>query len=298
MACGRPGGGHVGALLILLSTAVVVAFLDRYLWDYYYEKRRRTVIPRLLRDTVAIGHFPHRAPARPERRLSRGDAAQSGSARGSGVIAIILGFAAQNLLSSLFAGMSLQIGRPYKVGDWLKIGDQLRRSDGDQLGLDQVAHERRDHSLELPNNEIIKQTIVNLHYPTPSARIRLTIGVDYSVPPNRVKDALLRATIQAPGVENRAAAEGFPEGVRRLGDQLRDQVLDDDSRAATTKCCDAIYTNVWYEFKRRKINIPFPIRTLQIERKSSAGDARHAARARAILRTEPLFSCLTRRAAR
>src|SRR5664279_2263688 len=45
--------GHVGSVLALLSIGVVVALLDRYLWDFYFEKRRQIVIPRLLRDTVA-----------------------------------------------------------------------------------------------------------------------------------------------------------------------------------------------------------------------------------------------------
>ena len=39
---------------------------------------------------------------------------------------------------------------------------------------------------------------------------------------------------------------------------------------------DAIYTNAWYEFRRRKITIPYPIRTLQIERKTGRpGDEGH-----------------------
>src|SRR3954468_9238787 len=38
-----PWRNHVGSLLILLSTAVIAALIDRYLWDYYYEKRRQTI---------------------------------------------------------------------------------------------------------------------------------------------------------------------------------------------------------------------------------------------------------------
>ncbi len=52
-----PWGGHVGALLVLLSTAVIVALLDRYLWDQYFQERKHIIIPRLLRETVALGLF-------------------------------------------------------------------------------------------------------------------------------------------------------------------------------------------------------------------------------------------------
>src|SRR5438552_11474394 len=35
---------HVGAAVILLSTALVVALVNRYVWDFYYEKKRQTTI--------------------------------------------------------------------------------------------------------------------------------------------------------------------------------------------------------------------------------------------------------------
>src|SRR5437588_10779992 len=45
---------HVGAALFLLSTAFFVALLDRYLWDLYWEKKRRATIPSFLRQVVAL----------------------------------------------------------------------------------------------------------------------------------------------------------------------------------------------------------------------------------------------------
>src|SRR6187401_841576 len=44
---------HIGAAAVLLSTALVVALINRYLFDYYYETRRQVVIPRLLREFAA-----------------------------------------------------------------------------------------------------------------------------------------------------------------------------------------------------------------------------------------------------
>src|SRR5260370_11304129 len=43
---------HVGAVVILLSTALVVALVNRYVWDLYYEQRRQTLIPHFLREVV------------------------------------------------------------------------------------------------------------------------------------------------------------------------------------------------------------------------------------------------------
>src|SRR6266576_2877842 len=36
---------HAGAAAFLLSCAFIVALLDRYLWDAYFEKKRQTTIP-------------------------------------------------------------------------------------------------------------------------------------------------------------------------------------------------------------------------------------------------------------
>src|SRR5205809_6205291 len=54
--------------------------------------------------------------------------------------------------------------------------------------------------LDIPNNEIVKSTIINLHYPTEIHAMRIRVGIDYNAPPNRVKDALARAAQNATGV--------------------------------------------------------------------------------------------------
>ena len=45
---------HAGAAAFLLSAAFVVALLDRYLWEGYFEKTRRTTIPQFLRQVIAL----------------------------------------------------------------------------------------------------------------------------------------------------------------------------------------------------------------------------------------------------
>jgi CRP-like cAMP-binding protein len=56
--------------------------------------------------------------------------------------------------------------------------------------------------------------------------------------------------------------------------------------------CDGIRTNIWYEFKRQGITIPFPIRTLRVQRTRPAAPDQGRSEARSILRGEPLFDCL------
>src|SRR2546430_8710416 len=43
---------HVGAAGILLSTALIVALVNRYVRDFYFEKKRQMRIPPFLREAV------------------------------------------------------------------------------------------------------------------------------------------------------------------------------------------------------------------------------------------------------
>ena len=217
---------HIGAGAVLLSTAVV-ALVNRYVWDFYFEKRRQTPIPHFLREVFALVIFLIALLL----VLSIGyhaSAQLKGVVAGSGVAAIILGLAGQNLLSGIIAGVSLQISRPYKVGDWLKVGETF----AEVMEINWRSTRLRTNDtiyLDIPNSEIIKTTIVNLHYPTELHAMRIRVGVDYNVPPNRVKDALARAAQSAKNVLPDPPVRSFPGRFRRSRRDLRDQVLHGQS---------------------------------------------------------------------
>src|SRR5438874_3831771 len=253
---------HVGAAAILLSTALVVALVNRYVWDIYFERRKQTPIPHFLREVVALVifvvallfvlSFAYHA----ERGLKSVVAT-------SGVVAVILGLAGQNLLGGIIAGMSLQINRPYKVTDWLKVGDTY----GEVMEINWRSTRLRTNDgiyLDIPNNEIVKSTIINLHYPIEVHAMRIRVGVDYNVPPNRVKDALARAAQTAVNVLP------DPKVKVSLMDFADHAVIYEikfymGNHARLNETNDAIRTNIWYELKRQRIKIPYPIRTLRSE---------------------------------
>ncbi len=145
---------HVGAALVLLSTAVVIALVDRYLWDFYFEQRRQTVIPKFLRELVALVIFLIALLL----VLSFGYHAETqlrGLLATSGAAAIILAFATQNLLGGVIAGMSLQINKPYKVGDWLQVGEHF----AEVMEINWRSTRLRTNDtiyLDIPNNEIVR----------------------------------------------------------------------------------------------------------------------------------------------
>jgi small-conductance mechanosensitive channel len=281
---------HVGAAVALLSTALVVALVNRYVWDLYFEQRKQTPIPHFLREVVGgiifliALLFVLSASYHAEAQLK-------GLLAGSGVVAIILGFAGQNLFGGIIAGISIQINRPYKVGDWLQVGERF----AEVMEINWRSTRLRTNDgiyLDIPNNEIVRQTIINLHYPTQLHAMRIRVGVDYNAPPNRVKDALFRAASSAEGVQKEPRVKVY------LVDFADHAVIYEVkyymlNHAAYNEVSDAIRTNVWYELKRERIKIPFPIRTLQLERHAARPVPEGHEEARAILRGEPLFQCLS-----
>ena len=281
---------HIGAAAILLSTAFVVALVDRYIWDLYFEKGKKTPIPHFLREVVAMLLFliallfVLSVGYHAERELK-------GILAGSGIAAIILGFAGQNLFGGIIAGMSIQINRPYKVGDWLQVGERF--AEVMEINWRSTRLCTNDNIyLDIPNNEIVRTTIVNLHYPTEVHAMRIRVGVDYNVPPNRVKDVLGRAAQSAKNVLPNPPVKVF------LVDFADHAVTYEikyymGNHARINETNDAVRTNVWYELKRQRINIPYSIRTLQVERKTGRPAQEDHEEARNILRGEPLFECLS-----
>jgi small-conductance mechanosensitive channel len=280
---------HVGAAVFLLSTAFIVALLDRYLWEGYWGKKRRTPIPHFLRQVVALFIYLIALLL----VLSVGYHAQSelrGILAGSGIAAIVLGFATQDLFGGIISGIALQISKPYKVGDWLHIQDRF----AEVMEINWRSTRLRTNDgiyLDIPNYQIARNTIINLHYPTQIHAMRLRVGVDYDVAPNRVKDALRRAATSAEGVLPDPPTKVFVMDFAESA-VIYEIKFSMGNHREYNDVCDAIRTNIWYEFKRQHITIPFPIRTLHLHR----GPKRivdERAEARAILRSEALFDCMS-----
>jgi small-conductance mechanosensitive channel/CRP-like cAMP-binding protein len=274
--------------LVVLAVPVGAGVLRRYFWELYCERVLKVTIPKLLREVIALLVFVVVLLA------VLGfvyDIKVTGFLFGSsGILALVLGFAMQDLLGNIIAGMAVQIGKPYKEGDWLKVNEQY----GEVIEINWRSTRLRtnDHiTLDIPNSQIVRNTIVNLCYPTAAHAMRMRLGLEYDATPQKVKAALLHAARRAPGVLADPPVKIF------LVDFADSAVIyeikfsmDDHSRYNET--CDAIRTRVWYELRRAGLRIPFPIRTIDLpwRREQSAG--RPESHAMEVLRQRPLMALL------
>jgi len=274
------------AACVLLGAFVVIALLRRWFWELWFEKHHQEKAPKFLSQISGLFIFVVAVLV-----IFGGVYGHSieGVVFGSTVVVGIVGFAMQDLLGNIIAGVALELGKPFKTGDWLKV-------DGQHAEVIEVnwrstrLRTNDDIYLDIPNKTIVGATITNLTYPTRQHAIRLSVGFEYSTPPNFVKDIMARAAAEAPGVLVTPPPKVF---LKDFGDSaVLYEIkfwLDDESRY--NDILDAIRTNIWYAAQRHRITIPFPIRTLHIERpKARRQDALSAARS--TVRKQPFLQLL------
>jgi small-conductance mechanosensitive channel/CRP-like cAMP-binding protein len=279
---------HLGAAAVVLGATVGIALMERYLWDLYFRQRHRVKVPKFLTQVVSLliltvavflvlGMFY-------KKNLTSLLIAP-------GVAAVVFGLAMQDLLGNIIAGIALQLGKSFYHGEWLFI--ENRYAEVIEINWRSTRLLTNDDiSIEIPNREIARQTIINLNRPQRPAAMRIPVSLDYAAPPTRVKEVLLRATLDAKGVSTSPQPKVF---LKNFGDSAIDYEIKFwlDNYNTYNDVSDAIRTNVWYALRRHGIRIPYPIRTLQIERTGRDKPADLQTAARLILRQQPLFQCLS-----
>jgi len=271
---------------VLLGTVFILALVRRYYWELWFERQRKVKAPKFLSQVIGLVVFVLAIFI-----VIGGIYGYSieGAVFGSTVVVGIIGFAMQDLLGNIIAGLALELGKPFKTGDWLIV-------DGQHAEVIEVnwrstkLRTNDDVYLDLPNKSIVGAKIINLTYPTRQHAIRLTVGFDYQTPPNLIKDVMVRAASEVPGVLATPSPKVFLKDFADSAVQYEIKFwLEDESRY--NDIVDGIRTNIWYAAKRHAIRIPFPIRTLQIERPTSKSDDASAT-ARAKVRQQPLLQLL------
>lgn len=274
------------ALAILLGTFFVGALFRRFLWEGYFEKRREIEVPKFVHEVVGLILFLVALIIVMDQVY---DLSIKGIVAGSGVAAIIIGLAMQDLLGNIIGGVALEVGRPFTVGDWLHVEGEYGQVT--EMNWRSVRLRTNDDiCLDIPNNEIVKHKITNLNYPTKRHAMRLDVKIDYNVPPNTVKDILVHAAASAAHVLEKPRPKAFLRDFGEYAIQYQVKFYMDNHQHYNATM-DAVRTNIWYELRRVGIRIPLPIRTLRIQRSGKV--ARESGAAVRALRRQEVFECLS-----
>jgi small-conductance mechanosensitive channel/CRP-like cAMP-binding protein len=236
-----------------LVSVVVVLLINPWRVDRIPDQ-----FPRIVQDAIVIGLFAVAATLLLRERILATTA----------IGAVILGLALQETLSNLFAGLAIQIEKPFRVGHWVTIGGQ----DGLVSEITWRATKVRTTAgnfVIVPNSALARDTITNYSEPTLETRAEVEVGAGYETPPNDVK-ATIRDAIRDIGL---IAGSREPEvlvadfGASAIVYRVR--VWTTDFVAADGRIQDRLRSQIYYAFRRAGINIPYPI---QVEMQKPEGE--------------------------
>lgn len=259
---------HFQAAVIVLGAIFALQLLRRFYWQRWFARRHGSEAPKLLQEVTTFAAFCVAFTL--VLKMIYGVQVDTFIA-GSGIVALVIGLAMQETLANIVSGIALQIGKPFRVGDWLILENQ--RAEVVEMNWRSTKLRTNDDVyLDIPNKAVVSHTITNLSYPTKTHSNRIRVGFDHNAPPNTVREILQRAAADAPGVSETPPPKVF---LRDFGDSANiyeiKYSLDDERRYNDIE--DAIRTNIWYEARRAGLTIPFPTRTVEIRRHVSDAGA-------------------------
>ena len=182
----------------------------------------------------------------------------------AGIIGVAVGFASQDTLSNLIAGVFILADAPYKLGDFLVL-ETGERGEVVDIGIRTTRLMTRDDvEIIVPNKVMANALIINQSGgPHEAFRVRIAVGVAYGSDIDRVHDTLMAIATDADGVE----ADPAPRvRFRAFGDSSLDHdLLVWVARPSLRgQVSHRLHTAIYKRFNELKIEIPFPQRDVHL----------------------------------
>jgi len=182
-----------------------------------------------------------------------------------GIGSLAVGMAAKDTLAHMISGFTLMLDRPFRIGDRIQLsGGQV--GDVTDIGLRSTKIKTLDNNLlVIPNSDLCNTMLINQAFPDQRVKGRINVGVAYGSDVERVKALLAATALEVEDVLPDPAPEAF---FVSFGGSALDMSLffwvDDFSKLLAVT--DKINSLVIRKFKENSIEIPFPTRTVILEK--------------------------------
>jgi small-conductance mechanosensitive channel/CRP-like cAMP-binding protein len=191
------------------------------------------------------------------------------------VVTAVIGLSLQETLGNLVAGLSIQVQRPFDVGDWVSFD-----SDPSKIGRVLEINWRatrmltpEDVEVIVPNGMLAKVPIVNFSKPEKVVRRSVRVSVSYDIPPRRVHAVILEAVKDASGVLPEPAPDilTYSFGDDGIEYWIRFWIQKFEARDVIDA---AVRDRIYYALHRANFGIPFPQRVVHLHQISDESRAR------------------------
>ena len=239
--------GAAHAIANLGLALAVITFLVTVIANPLREDRLPTAVPNIVQDAIVVGLF----------MLAGTLLMQEKFLTTSAVGAVVLGFALQDTLGNAFAGLAIQVEKPFRVGHWIRVGEHEGRVEEITWRATKLRTKATNFVI-VPNSSIAKEAIVNYSEPVIPTRIEVEVGAAYDAAPDLVKSAIHESLGNAALVLHEPRATVLLDAFSDSAITYRARFWIQDF-ARDQEAYDQVRTNIYYAFKRHGIEIPWPI---------------------------------------
>ena len=182
-----------------------------------------------------------------------------------GIGSLAIGMAAKDTMAHMISGFTIMLDRPFRIGDRIQLtGGQI--GDVIDIGLRSTKIKTFDNQLLIiPNSDLCNSMLTNQAFPNSRVKGRVNIGVAYGSDVDQVKRLLVSTALESGGV----LADPLPEAYFvSFGDSALNMSLffwvEEYSALFATN--DRVNSLIVKRFRENDIEIPFPIRTVIMEK--------------------------------
>jgi small-conductance mechanosensitive channel/CRP-like cAMP-binding protein len=262
MAGVSPGTTGVRILLavaIMIAANTILKFASLLLWEHLARRQMEIPVPRLVVDVL---NFIIMATLAVILLNTLFAVKLTAFLVTSTVLSAVIGLSLQDILGNVFAGLALQLERPYEMEDWVMI-DGIEGAVEEMNWRVLTVRTRNNDIMAIPNATVSKTVVTNFSQPSKLHLVHVKVGVGYAHPPERVKKVLLSSVSDTSGISAKPSPSVFLE-------EFSSSSITYDVRFWITEysrkpqIADAVRSRIWYCLQRAGMGIPFPIRDVYL----------------------------------
>ncbi len=254
------------AIAVILLIAVIIAkivttFMKRKFSDRMEKYELNMIIGVIWWVIILIGIFV----ASPHFKVDL-----SGLLVAGGIIAVIIGFASQSVVSNLVSGIFLILERPVKIGDNISIGDVNGNVEHIQI-LSTIVRTFEGIYVRIPNEKVFTSNITNF-VSNVARRFEYKIGIGYHEDAGEAIRIISEVILEEPFALKNPEPQVF---VDRLGDSTVDLTIR--IWAPSKEWYDvrmSLLLKIKTALEANGIEIPYPQRVVTVQRAPS-GERRY-----------------------
>jgi len=180
-----------------------------------------------------------------------------------GMLGVGIGFGLQKIASNYISGFIILMDRSVSIGDLVTI-DQHTGQLTKMTARYVVVRSLTGQEALIPNETIIASTVINHSYTDPRVRLALPVQISYQSDLDAAMQIMMDAAKRHQRVLQDPAPGAFILQFADSGINLELGVWIEDPQEGTLGLRSDLYQEIWREFKKHNIEIPYPQREVRI----------------------------------